>query len=147
VDAPVALRRADAKARTTDNIRPRQRITEEPRPPRSKRISTPLLATMIVPAVLLALLLVPRILGVNIFPTGFPLLGAPAVATISVTAQSRPLQQSYVLTTSTQVKAPDLATHTIPNRVISATANDSSTVSTTGSQSVGGVAAEGTIEL
>jgi serine/threonine protein kinase len=146
-DAPVVLREARVKARTTDNIRQRPRITEEPAPPRSKRISIPLLASMLVPVVLLILLLVPRLLGVNIFPAGFPVLGMPSVATIYVTAQSHTFQNSYVLTTSPQVKAPDLATYTIPNRVLSATISDSRTVPTTGSQSAGGVAAQGTVEF
>jgi hypothetical protein len=147
VDAPVVLREARMKARTTDNIRQRQRVTEEPSPPRSKRISTPLLASMIVPVVLMILLLVPRILGINIFPAGFPILGMSSVSTIYVTAQSHTSQNSYVLTTSPQVKAPDLATHTIPNRMVSATASDSSTVPTTGSQRSGGVAAQGSVEF
>lgn len=146
VDAPVALRGAGTKARTTETIRQRPRVTEDPLPPRPRHVSPPLLAAMIVPALLL-LLLMPRLLGFNIFPAGFPLLGAPAVATIYITAQDKPLQQSYVLTTSNQVKAPDMATHTIPNRVLSASASDNSTVPTTGSQAVGGKAAEGTIEF
>jgi serine/threonine protein kinase len=147
VDAPVALRGAGAKARTTDSIRQSPRITEEPAPSRHKRLSGRLLATMIVPSLLLLILLVPRLVGINIFPVGFPLLGAPAVATVYVTAQSRTVQESYVLTTSAQVKAPDLATHTIPSRIISASTNDSRTVATTGSQSSGGSVAQGTIEF
>jgi serine/threonine protein kinase len=147
LDAPVVLREARVKARTTDSIRQRPRITEEPASPRSKRISTPLLLSMLVPVGLLILLLVPRVLGVNIFPADFPILGMPSVATIYVTAQSHTFQNSYVLTSSPQVKVPDLATHTIPNRVVSATASDSSTVSTTGSRATGGVAAQGTVEF
>ncbi len=147
VDAPVALRGAGAKARTTDSIRQPPHITEEPAPPRHKRLSGRLLATMAIPALLLLVLLVPRLIGINIFPAGFPLLGTPAVATISVIAQSKTMQESYVLTTSAQVKAPDLATHTIPSREISASASDSRTVATTGTQSSGGAAAQGTIEF
>jgi serine/threonine protein kinase len=147
VDAPVALRGAGAKARTTDSIRQPPRITEEPEPPRHKRFSGRLLATMIIPVLLLLVLLLPRLIGINIFPAGFPLLGTPAVATVYVTAQSRTMQESYVLTTSAQVKAPDLATHSIPSRMISASTSDSRTVATTGSQSSGGSTAQGTIEF
>ncbi|HZU00158.1 MAG TPA: protein kinase [Ktedonobacteraceae bacterium] len=148
LDAPVVVREARVKARTTDSIRQRSpRITEEPAPARSKRIAKPLLLSMLVPVGLLILLLVPRVLGINIFPADIPVLGMPSVATIYVTAQSRTFQNSYVLTSSPQVNAPDLATHTIPNRVVTATASDSSTVSTTGIHTTDGVAARGTVEF
>jgi hypothetical protein len=102
---------------------------------------------MLVPVVLLILLLVPRTLGINIFPADFPLLGMSSVATIYVTAQSRTFENSYVLTTSPEITSPDLATHTIPNREIQASSSDNSNVSTTGAQDKGGVAAQGSIEF
>lgn len=147
LDAPVVLREARVKARTTDNVRQRPRITEEPAPARSKRIAKPLLLSMLVPVGLLILLLAPRVLGINIFPADFPIVGVSSVATIYVTAQSHTFQNSYVLTSSPQVKVPDLATHTIPNRMVSTSASDSSTVSTTGSHATGSVAAQGTVEF
>lgn len=146
-DVPVAVREARAKVRNTDTVRHKQRITEEPLPRKSKRLNVPLLAAMIVPLFLIILLIMPRILGFSVFPVGFPLLGMPPVATIYVTAQSRTLQDSYVLTASPQIKVPDPATHTIPNRLLSNGSSDSNTVSTTGTRTLPGVQALGAIEL
>lgn len=131
-----------------------QRITEEPeqmqprlpqRPKRSRRTGTWALVTGFVSLLLIALLLMPRVLGFSIFPAGFPLFGAAPVATVYITPQSKMLQDVYVLTASPQVKQADLVTHTIPARVLRGNASDSSTVSTTGTKNEGGAQAQGRV--
>jgi serine/threonine protein kinase len=142
-------------ARTTETLRHRQRITEEPpnppaapTRPRSKPLSTrALLFAMIVPILLIILLLMPRLLGISFFPAGFPLFGTSAVATVYVTAQSKILQDSYILTASPQVKTADLAARTIPARLVQDSATDSNTVATTGKGAIGQAQAKGTVTL
>ncbi len=133
------------RLRTTETARNRQRITEEPMQPKRKRSPLPLLATMAVPIVLLTLLIVPRVLGMSLFPVGFPMLGPSAVATIYVTAKSQMLQERYVLTASPQVQVADLATHTIPDRFAQVTLSDSSTIQTTDTVLLPGTQSHGTV--
>ncbi|HEU5231145.1 MAG TPA: protein kinase [Ktedonobacteraceae bacterium] len=135
------------RPRNTDTVRPRQRITEEPmkRPRRRRRLSLSLLVAVLVPLLLMSLLIVPRVLGFSLLPVGVPIFGAPPIATIYVTAQSKVLQDSYVLTASPQVQQPDLVAHTIPDRLLKGNASGNSTVQTTGTRTIAGVAARGTI--
>jgi serine/threonine protein kinase len=127
---------------TTDTIRPRVRITEEPQQKRW----FPLLAT-VVSIVLILLLVLPRWLGINIIPASIPLLGSSALATVSITAQSSPIQNTFLLTASPLVKTPDLYAHTVPDRVIKNSVSDSVTVPTTGVQTTPGGYASGVLEL
>ncbi|GAC1614962.1 MAG: hypothetical protein NVS4B11_01150 [Ktedonobacteraceae bacterium] len=131
------------------NPKEKQRITEEPSPLRRKRrgANVPLLATMAVPTVLLLLLLMPHVLGISFFPSGFPLFGTPPVATVFVTPQTKPLQATYVLTASPRTTTPDLITRTIPDRILQSAASASSTVPTTGTKSIAGVQAQGVVEF
>ncbi|GAC1389164.1 MAG: hypothetical protein NVSMB38_02440 [Ktedonobacteraceae bacterium] len=131
------------------NLKEKQRITEEPSPLRRKRrgVNVPLLATMAVPTVLLLLLLMPHVLGISFFPSGFPLFGTPPVATVFVTPQTKPLQATYVLTASPRTTTPDLITRTIPDRILQSAASASSTVPTTGTKSIAGVQAQGVVEF
>jgi serine/threonine protein kinase len=132
-----------------------QRITEEPEqlrpklPPRRKRSKQTggvwALATGLVSLLLIALILMPRFLGISIFPAGFPLLGAAPVATVYITPQSKMLQDSYVLTASPQVKQADVVTRTIPARVLADTASGRSTAPTTGTKNDGGAQAQGRV--
>jgi hypothetical protein len=142
---PIALREPQEKLRVTDNVRNKQRITEEPVKRKQKRFATTMLATMVVPMLLLALLLVPHALGFSLLPAGFPLLGAPPVASVSIVTKSKMLQDRYLLTASPRVKTPDLTTHTIPDRQIQSSATDNRTVQTTGTRSIPGVQAHGTV--
>src|SRR5579883_2373822 len=150
-DAPPTVTRERERQRTTETVRIRQRITEEPAPvkkPRPRRrLSLALVAAMLVPVLLLALLIVPRALGFSLLPVGFPVFGAPSLATVYVTAQSKTLQNSYLLTASPQVQQPDLVAHTIPDRVLKSDASGNSTVQTTGTRTIAGVAASGTVEF
>ncbi len=140
------------KPRITENVKNRTRTTEEPvkpqqRPTHQHISPVALFAAIIVPAVLIILLIMPHVLGFSFFPSGFPVFGTPPVATIFITAQSKSVQDKYVLTASPQVKTPDLNSHTIPAHGLKNTASDRRAVPTTGSRTVGGVQARGTIEL
>ncbi len=130
---------------TTDTIRPRPRITEEPQL-RRRRSLFPILAA-IVSLVLILLLVLPRLLGMSFMPANIPLLGSATVATVAITAQSAPIQNTFLLTASPQIKTPDLDAHTIPDRVIKNTASDKTTIPTTGVQTTPGVRASGVLEL
>jgi serine/threonine protein kinase len=130
------------------------RIAEEPeqlqvrrslRSKGSRRTSIWALVAGLVPLLLIVLLLIPRVLGFSIFPAGFPILGAPPVATVYITPRSKMLQDIYVLTASPQVKQANLITHAIPARILQGSASDSSTVPTTGTQNQGGAAAQGRV--
>jgi serine/threonine protein kinase len=131
-----------------------QRITEEPEQlqlqrsthtRRGKRIGTWALVTGLVSLLLIILLLMPRLSGFSIFPAGFPILGASPVATVYITPRSKSLQDIYVLTASPQVKQANLATHTIPARILQERASDSSTIATSGTENKGGATAQGRV--
>ncbi len=134
---------------TLKNPKEKQRITEEPPLPGHKRrgISVLLFATMVVPIVLVLLLLMPHVLGISFFPSGFPLFGTPPVATIFVTPQAKTLQASYVLTASPKTTVPNLITRTIPDHILQSAASDGHTVQTTGTKSIAGVQAHGLVEF
>jgi serine/threonine protein kinase len=130
-----------------------QRITEEPQPPQRRRIrprtsskrplSLFVAIALIVIAILLLLLFAARVLNVGLFPPGVPLLGADPTVVITINAQSRPLQDTYLLTASPQVQAIDLNTRTIPARLLSASRSLAQTVTTTGTRTTQGSNARG----
>src|SRR6266702_3383281 len=133
--------------RVTDDARKnRQRITEPVyEQARRKRFTRSTLAAMIVPVVLLVLLIVPRLLGVGLFPVGVPLVGADPTTTISVIPQSKALQDTFLLTASPQVKNADVTTRIIPDHPLRATAADSLSTPATGTTTIAGVQARGTL--
>ena len=113
---------------------------------RSRRRFTLLVtAAMLIPLTLIILLIMPRVLGFSFFPAGFPVFGTAPVATISVTVQSKTLQDTYVLTASPQVTRADLATRIIPDRVIHGAASGSRSTAATGTQAVAGAQAGGSL--
>jgi serine/threonine protein kinase len=95
-----------------------------------KRFNLSMVAAMLVPLLLLALLLIPRLWGVGIFPPGFPVFGSDPAATVTVTAQSKTLHDVYRLTASSQVKRPDLANRVIPYRTVQGQSTGSATKTT-----------------
>ncbi len=105
---------------------------------------TVVLATLVSVFLLLALLL-PRVLGISLFPAGFPIVGASPVATVSVTVQSQALQDTYLLMASPQVAQPDLSTRAIPDRLLTVTVNGSRDIATTGVQTIPGRQASGSL--
>jgi hypothetical protein len=147
----------------------RRRITED-QPRKSKRVRGNVVATLAgslasrsrglrqtqkvwlslvtgISIVLIVLLLMPRVLGYSFFPSGFPVLGTPPVATIYVTLQTRNLQDSFLLTASPQVKQPDVVAHTIPGRVLQQSASTSGSAVATGNQSSAGTRASGILTI
>ena len=141
---PALVRRGQ---RVTDDARKnRQRITEPVyEQARRRRFTRSTLAAMIVPVVLLVLLIVPRLLGVGLFPVGVPLVGADPTTTISVLPQSKALQDTFLLTASPQVKNADVTTRIIPDHPVRATATDSRSTPATGTTTIAGVQARGTV--
>lgn len=152
--APVRERRErQDRPRITEEVvqKPQEKlhITEEPAPLRRKRkrFGVSLLATMLVPVLLLLLLLMPRVLGISFFPSGFPVLGTPPVATVFVTPQTKTLQATYVLTASPKTTTPDPVAHTLPAHLLQSSATASNSVPTSGTKTIAGVQAHGMVEF
>ncbi len=148
---------ARARVRTTDSIREGQRITgsvigktdragnveKVARGKKHRRLTFPVVAAILVPIILLILLIMPHVLGISFFPAGFPVFGTDSIATVSITGVSKPLQNTFLLTATTQVQQPDVAAGTIPDRSISDAVADSRATQTTGSSVIAGVQARG----
>lgn len=138
------------KRRVTESVRNRPlRITESVPGKRVKRkrrrCATPVLVAIIVPIVLLALLVAPRVLGIGLFPAGFPVVGADPIATVTIIPQSKTLQNTYLLTASPQVTQPVLAKRFIPDHTVSQTLQGTHGGQATGSATIGGSRASGTL--
>ena len=110
-----------------------------------RRFALAVVAAALVPVMLLLLLIVPRLLGFYLFPAGFPVVGAPAIATISLTVKSQALQDSYLLMASPGVTQPDLTTRAIPDRQITVTVSGSRETATSGTQTQAGMQASGSL--
>jgi serine/threonine protein kinase len=153
--APIAVREPRKLRRAPKTVDLRPRITEEPTQdqpmvslqpqPRKRPGKIGVAASAIVAVVLIALLLMPRVFGFSFFPPGFPLFGTAPVATIYVLPQSKTISDKYVLTASPKVNQADIARHIIPGRVVQTSANASNTVNTTGTKTLGGTQAQGTV--
>ncbi len=147
---PVAYRPARVQApRTTDAVRPRPRITEEPLsralPPQRRPNRHILAASIAVPLLFLVLLLMPRVLGFSLFPVGFPLFGASPVATIYITAQDNEVKGSYILTASPKITQPDLAAQAVPAHLLQTNVSGSNSVATSGGSTVTAQRAQGIV--
>lgn len=121
-----------------------------PRPGRAKRQKNrrfvlAVVAATLVPIILLLALLLPRVLGVSIFPSGFPLVGASPVATVTVTVQSQAVQDTYLLLAEPGIARPDPTTRAIPDRLLTASASDGRAVAASGRQTIPGAQARGTL--
>ncbi len=130
---------------TTDAFKNNRQRTTEPVQQHRRRFVLSVVAATSVPILLLVLLIVPRVLGVGLLPVGVPLLGADPTATISVTAQSKMLHDTYLLTASPQTRRPDMTTRTIPDLFVPTSAKASRSTTTTGTESVAAVQATGTV--
>ncbi len=95
------------------------------------------------PVILLLVLVVPRVLGVSLFPVGFPLVGASPLATVTVTVKSQAVQDTYLLMASPHIAQPDLTTRAIPDRLLTTSASGSRAEFTTGTLSIPGTQATG----
>ncbi len=136
------------RRRVTESIRNKPLLITESVPGKRvkrKRRATPVLVATIVPLVLLALLIVPRVLGISLFPVGFPLLGANPTATVTIIPQNKLLQNTYLITASPQVAAPLLAKRFIPDHKVLQTSLGTRAGQATGSKTIAGSQATGTI--
>ena len=110
-----------------------------------KHLTLSLVVTTLVSLTLLILLIMPRIFNFSLFPAGFPLFGTAPYATITVVAQSKMVQDTYLLTASPQINKPILTTRMIPDRSVNSTAIASRTVASSGIKSIAGVQASGIV--
>ena len=110
-----------------------------------KHLTLPLVVTTLVSLTLLILLIMPRIFNFSLFPAGFPLFGTAPYATIAVVAQSKMVQDTFLLTASPQIYKPNLTTRMIPDRSVNSTAIASRTVASSGIKSIPGAQANGIV--
>ncbi|MEO7020388.1 MAG: serine/threonine-protein kinase [Ktedonobacteraceae bacterium] len=113
--------------------------TRKKRAPLVLRVGTVLLIVLVV------LLLMPRVLGVNIFPSGFPVFGASPVATITLHVQTKQLKDTFLLTASPQTMRASLATRVLPDRSATGTVSARQSVATSGLHSTPGTQASGVL--
>lgn len=112
-----------------------------------KKLTISLATTTVISLILLVLLLMPRVFNFSLFPIGFPLFGNSPYATVSVVAQSKLVQDTYLLTASPQVVKPDLTKRVIPDHKVSSTATATSSVASTGMKMIPGAQASGQVEF
>ncbi|HKV58074.1 MAG TPA: protein kinase [Ktedonobacteraceae bacterium] len=112
---------------------------------KNRRFALAVMGATLVPVVLLLVLVLPRVLGISLFPVGFPLVGASPIATVTVTIKSQTVQDTYLLMASPQVAQPDLATRAIPDRLLTANASGNRATSTSGVLTIPGKQASGTL--
>lgn len=115
--------------------------------PRRKRSPVALLVGLALPIVLIALLLVTHVLGLNIWPFGFPAFGTAPVATITLTVQTKQLNDTFLLTASPQTPQANLATHVVPDRSLASTVSASQSVATSGQQTTPATQASGILHF
>jgi hypothetical protein len=160
----VVMRVGKVRPRTTETVKQsaklvkqvKPRITEEPAGrgtmyrPDKKRGRTAfawVMFSMLVTFVLLVALILAHAVDFGSLLASVPLPGVSSTATVYIVPQSKMLQGSYVLTASPNVKAPDLAARTIPDRPLRGKVSSSKTVNTTGTRTVDGSQAQGIVEF
>lgn len=134
---------------TPENPRQRLRITEEPiasNPRKRKRFLFPFIAVL-VPLILIFLLLAPRFLNLNLIPTNISLPGASSTTVIRITPKTSLQQNSFILTAAPQNETTNLIARTIPDQLISNTASDNTSITTTGINQVDGTQAHGVLQF
>src|SRR5947209_8550934 len=137
---------ARGRQHATDDVRRNKLRTTEPingQQRKHRRFTLSIMAVVLVPILLLALLVAPRVMGISLFPVGVPFLGADPTATVTITPQAKNLSDAFILTASPQVSNPDVATRELPNRSVPGSLTDSRTMPTSGSAFVPGAQARG----
>ncbi|HLZ64505.1 MAG TPA: protein kinase [Ktedonosporobacter sp.] len=109
-----------------------------------KRALQFLLVCLIVTVLLAGVLFASRASGIKL-PVSIPYINEPPIGTVYITPKIQTLQNTFVLTASSQVNQADFVTHTIPDRQWQASASDTISVPTTGTQTIGGAQARGTL--
>ena len=112
---------------------------------RNRRFALSVTAATLVPALLLLVLVLPRVFGFSLIPAGVPIISASPAATVSITLQSRTLHNTFILTASPGIKQPDAATRVIPDRVVQGASMGNRVVPTSGTKSILGARATGTV--
>ncbi|MGH2493741.1 MAG: serine/threonine protein kinase [Ktedonobacteraceae bacterium] len=112
---------------------------------KNRRFALAVAAATLVPVILLLVLVLPRVLGISLFPVGFPLVGASPIATVSITIKSQTVQDTYLLMASPQIAQPDLVTRAIPDRLLTANASGNRATATSGVLTIPGAQASGTL--
>lgn len=146
--APVALREARERARNTDTVRQKPavlRITEEPvaqKTARKRRFLLPIILSALITLLLLAGLLIPPAFGFNLLSSGNQ---TPPVtqATVYIHVDQQALEDSFIVTASTDVQEPDVANRLIPARTVQERASTTRTVQTTGTRTQAATPAQG----
>ena len=137
--APARLRAQTGVISPLPGARPKAGHTQS----RGQRFA--LVVGITVTILLILLLVLPRVFGLTLFPSGFPLLGSPPVATISLSVKSQNVQDTFLLTASPQTAQVNVSQRVMPDRSISTTTSGSSTVATSGQQTSAGTHANGTL--
>lgn len=110
---------------------------------RSRRFNSAASVGIVVSVLLILLLLLPRAFGLFLLPAGFPLFGAPPVATINLTVKSTTVHDTFLLTASPHASKEDTHARVIPDRKASGTASGKQTIATSGLQESAGTRASG----
>ena len=110
---------------------------------KNRRFTLAVVGATLVPVILLLVLVVPSVLGISLFPVGFPLVGASPLATVTVTVKSQAVQDTYLLMATPQIMQPDLTTRAIPDRLLTANVSGSRAMFTTGTLTIPGTQARG----
>ncbi len=112
---------------------------------RKRRFALSVTAATLVPALLLLILVIPRVFGFSLIPPAVPILSASPTATISVTLESKVVQNTFILTASPHTQEPDASMRVIPDRIVHTTSTGSRTVQTTGEKMLPGMQASGSV--
>jgi serine/threonine protein kinase len=112
---------------------------------RRRRFSSAAIIVGVVSVLLILLLLLPRAFGLSLLPAGFPVFGAPPVATINLTVKSTIVRDTFLLTASPQASGEDMSARVIPDRKATGIATGKRTVATSGLQENIGTRASGTL--
>src|SRR5690348_9010032 len=140
---PVPMKRRVRMKSPSAQLAPARPRMERSTRRKNRRFVLAVAAATLVPIILLLALLLPRVLGVSLFPSGFPLVGASPVATVTVTVKSQAVQDTYLLMAEPGITQADPTTRAIPDRLLTASTGDSRTVSATGIQTIPGTQARG----
>ncbi|HLH61047.1 MAG TPA: protein kinase [Ktedonobacteraceae bacterium] len=146
--APVPVQRPQPRRPVRSISRGMQQIGQRARASmkvKKRRFALTVTAATLVPALLLLVLVIPRVFGFSLLPAAVPIQSASPDATILVTLQSKTLQNTFILTASPHTQEPDAATRVIPDHIVQATSADSRTVQTTGEKTLPGTQANGSL--
>jgi len=112
---------------------------------RNRRFRSAAIVVSIVSVLLILLLLLTRTFGLFLLPAGFPVFGAPPIATINLIVKSTTVHDTFLLTASPQASKEDTHARVIPDRKATGTATGNHIIATSGLQQSSGTRASGTL--